>query len=641
MATKQQLEALASMSNKYGSDAEYVLAGGGNTSFKDSKTLYVKGSGTALATIRADQFVRMDRASLEKIWDKKYSDVEKEREAQVLADMMDSRVKGETGRPSVETLLHDLFPYKYVLHLHPGKVNGLTCSKKAAEESAKLFPDAVFIKNSKPGYILAALCKGKAAEFEKKHGCFPKVLILQNHGIFFSDDSVEAIDKLAEDVMKKLDKKCGKLPSFKPAEYDKDKVTLLAPYIRMAYGEGKAATAHFASCPAVLDGAYPSNAVTPDHIVYCKAQSLILPADIKPEKIAEKFAEFKKKNGYLPKVVFVKKLGVFTCGATYKEALTALSVLVDALKVRAYAEGFGGFAALPKALADFIVNWEVESYRAKVSLAGAPAKRLDKKIAVVTGAAQGFGAGIAEYMANDGAYVVIADMNAQGAADMAAKLPNATSVAVNVTSEESVKDMLDFVAAEYGGLDIFVNCAGVVKAGSLDEMTERNFDFVTNVNYKGYFLCAKYASKIMKSQRAAAPSYLADIIEINSKSGLAGSNKNFAYAGSKFGGLGLTQSFALELAPYGIKVNAVCPGNFLGGPLWSDPKNGLFVQYLKAGKVPGAKTVADVRRFYEAKVPLGRGCEPVDVVRAIYYIVEQEYETGQAVPVTGGQNMLN
>ena len=141
-------------------------------------------------------------------------------------------------------------------------------------------------------------------------------------------------------------------------------------------------------------------------------------------------------------------------------------------------------------------------------------------------------------------------------------------------------------------------------------------------------------------QHRANPAYWSDIIQINSKSGLVGSKKNFAYAGSKFGGIGLTQSFALELVEDGIKVNAVCPGNFLDGPLWSDPEKGLFVQYLRAGKVPGAKTIADVKRAYEAKVPMGRGCTTADVLKAILYLIEQQYETGQALPVTGGQEML-
>ena len=112
------------------------------------------------------------------------------------------------------------------------------------------------------------------------------------------------------------------------------------------------------------------------------------------------------------------------------------------------------------------------------------------------------------------------------------------------------------------------------------------------------------------------------------------------HAGGKFGGIGLTQSFALELVSDRIKVNSVCPGNFFDGPLWSNPERGLFVQYLNSGKVPGARTIEDVKRFYEAKVPMNRGCFPADVAKAILYSVEQKYETGQAIPVTGGQVML-
>ncbi|TFG60766.1 MAG: SDR family NAD(P)-dependent oxidoreductase [Spirochaetales bacterium] len=273
------------------------------------------------------------------------------------------------------------------------------------------------------------------------------------------------------------------------------------------------------------------------------------------------------------------------------------------------------------------------------------------KIAVVTGGAQGFGEGIVREFLKAGAFVWIADLNAEGAAGLSDELNGQAGktmtlpVSVNVTDETSVAAMVDTITAAAGGFDIFVNNAGVLKAGSVKTMDLASFKFVTEVNYTGYFLCAKYASRVMAMQNLAAQKsgsakYFSDIIQINSKSGLEGSNRNGAYAGGKFGGLGLTQSFALELVEDNIKVNSVCPGNFFEGPLWSDPEKGLFVQYLKAGKIPGARSIEDVKAFYEAKVPMKRGCLAGDVVKAMFYIIEQKYETGQAVPVTGGQIML-
>ena len=268
--------------------------------------------------------------------------------------------------------------------------------------------------------------------------------------------------------------------------------------------------------------------------------------------------------------------------------------------------------------------------------------RLSGKIAIVTGGAQGFGFGIAQALTREGAQVVIANRGAkQGLAAVEQLGDHSCFVPCDVSDPASVEQLIIQTVEKLGGIDLFVSNAGVLTAGALPDMTPQAFDTVTRTNYYGFFYCAKYVSEIMKVEYEADNSLWFDIVQINSKSGLVGSKANFAYAGAKFGGIGLTQSFALELIPWQIKVNAVCPGNFYDGPLWSDPEKGLFVQYLKAGKVPGAKTVEDVKEYYLSKAPIRRGCTPEDVAKAIFYCVEQTYETGQAIPVTGGQTMLN
>ena len=651
------LPSLVEMSNRYGKNPDYVLAGGGNTSFKDLQYLWVKASGQALSTIGEAGFVKLSRARLSVIFERSYSADPDTREAQVLSDMMESRCPGEEAkRPSVEALLHNLIPSAYVLHLHPTAVGGFVCSKNAKAVFDELFAaDSIWIPQAMPGYYLATIVKDAQEAFKAAKGAYPTYIFLENHGVFLGGETVEEVDAAWNALTERLNGYAAKLGRTFPVwdasqtEYDATLAASTAPAIRgLAFPGGQQGVVLFDASPIVRKAtankesfAKVYTAFSPDHLVYCGADSLFIGADDIDGNLRAAAAEKP-----LPRVIGVEGLGLFTTGVTSREAHNAANLFRSAAGVAEAAEIFGGGKPLSDELVSAISNWEVERYRKGVSSGKTSGGRLAGKVALITGAAQGFGRGIAEELAAEGAYIAAADLNYEGAQNLAAELcekygaGSALAIAANVGDEDQVREMTEKTAIYFGGIDIFISNAGIVRAGGLEAMTLSNFQLSTTINYTAFFLGTKYASRIMKRQHAFDPEAMFDVIQINSKSGLEGSNKNFAYAGSKFGGIGLVQSFALELCADNVKVNAVCPGNFLEGPLWMDPVKGLFVQYLNSGKVPGAKTVEDVKRHYESKVPMNRGCRVHDVAVAIFYLVEQKYETGQAVPVTGGQVMM-
>lgn len=490
---------------------------------------------------------------------------------------------------------------EHPVHNQSALVNGLACSKNGKTVCKELFPHALWMESE--NFIQ------EIATYKQDNNSFPKMIFCKNNGVIIAGDSkkeIEAVEKKVIDVLNKFYMKKGIKTDLIIGKKDEKYIYETAPGLRTLLSETRVQT--IVSLPPfkTAGGSVFANSATchlkrPEKSKKCKTQ-----------------------------VLTVDEKAVFCAAPDYAAALklaetTKLEALVEQLSVAC-----GG------------INYLKSEYPECIKRKG----RLYGKVAIVTGGAQGFGFGIAQELAAEDAVVAIADMNIEGASKAAEKLceqfgaNKAFALEVNISSEESVAKMFHDLVLKTGGLDLLVANAGVLRAGSVKSLSKKDWDFVTDINYSGYFLCAKYAAQVMAIQNKNGNGWT-DIVQVNSKSGLVGSNRNSAYAGSKFGTIGLTQSFALELVDDHIKVNSVCPGNFFDGPLWSDPKNGLFVQYLESNKVPGAKTLEDVKKFYESKIPMNRGCFPADVAKAIMYTVDQQYETGQAIPVTGGQVMLN
>ena len=651
----KEIQQLIEISQFYGRDSRFVIAGGGNTSYKNAEKIWVKASGSSLATITEDGFAVLDRAKLNLMSDKVYSANAAEREEQVKNDLADATItKGK--RPSVETSMHNVIDFAFVVHMHPTLVNGLMCAQNAQADLQKLFGSkALYIEYTDPGYVLFKKVEDAIKAFRAEDGAEPAVIWLQNHGIFVAANSIEEVKVLYTKVLDTLEK-AVKFPVPTEERATCSCTEQILPGIRMILStEGlktlkvrkNALVKHFYDTEEAQ--AKIAKPFTPDAIVYCKSNYIFL-NDEEPEAVlaeaAKQIPAFTAKFGYQPKVILIKGIGLVAVGDNAAQCDIILDVFEDAMKIAFFSESFGGPHPMTQAQIDFIDNWEVENYRRSVAAGGA-AGRAENKTIIVTGAAQGFGEGIARCLLQEGANIVVADMNETVGRvtverfNVMAKSNRAIFVKTNVSEIPSIENLVHETICNFGAIDTFISNAGVLRAGGLEDMTPEDFEFVTKINYNAYFYCTKVVSRVMKLQTKYAPEYYADIIQVNSKSGLRGSKANFAYAGGKFGGIGLTQSFALELAPFRIKVNSICPGNFYEGPLWSDPENGLFVQYLNAGKVPGAKTIEDVKEFYLAQVPMKKGCSPEDVTKGALYLMEQCGETGQALPITGGQVMLS
>lgn len=368
------ISALVELSRRYGSDPDWVLAGGGNTSWKDGSTLYVKASGTALGDISEDGFCAMDRDSLDAIWAKRYPAAAEEREAAVLADLMAARRPGEPKRPSVETLMHGLFPQAYVVHTHPALVNGLACARGGREAFDRIFSDiAIWAPFVEPGYILARTVKDAMEEYRARRGDYPEIMVMQNHGLLVAADSPARIDELSALVVGRLRAELARVPALSGQAVDARRAADAAARLSALAGEGAsggAASILFRADAEILRRAVSrqsfaplSSAFCPDHIVYAGHEFLYAES---PAAIEAAWIDYRARNGVAPKIAVVGGAGAFALCASESASRTALLLFVDACKIAAYAESFGGYLHMASDKIEFIRGWEVEKYRASL-----------------------------------------------------------------------------------------------------------------------------------------------------------------------------------------------------------------------------------------------------------------------------------
>jgi len=372
------MKELIEISQFYGKNKAFVIAGGGNTSFKDDEHIWIKASGVALETIDEEGFVCLSREMLKVIALKSYSADSNQREAEVKADLAKSIVSDGNKRPSVETSMHEVIDYSFVVHTHPTKVNGMMCSNNAKQVCLELFgEEALFIPYTDPGYVLFKKVVSEIESFKAKQGYSPKMIFLENHGVFVAANTIEEIRGIYNLIMQKLDSRIQvKLPSDSPQPYSSalvEKVKELHPGFATfsALGRTSDLIKHFVSTGNSFKKADTS--FSPDDIVYCKAHYLFLDKEGNEknqiEEARQKIRDYFSKYGYLPKVLAIEGEGIIAVEENIKSAENVLEVFTNILKISFYSEYFGGPKFMTKEQIAFIDNWEVENYRRKMAKA--------------------------------------------------------------------------------------------------------------------------------------------------------------------------------------------------------------------------------------------------------------------------------
>jgi rhamnulose-1-phosphate aldolase/alcohol dehydrogenase len=669
------VEDLVYRSNLLGADRALANRGGGNTSSKGStidhagrqtRTLWVKGSGTDLATITAAGFAALRLDEISPV---------REREAMADAEMVDylrrCALDPDQPRPSIETLLHAFVPAPHVDHTHPDAVIALTsCPAGRRLVEAEFGEDAIWLDYQRPGFAMSKRI-GELLDANPR----ARAALLEKHGLVtWGETSEEAYRSTIEFVTRSADAlaragegRFGLGGSGVDAAPDDEADRLLTAALPVLRGELLADTssvilevdrsseavafASSARAPEVSQIGAPC----PDHLVNTKHKPLVVDFDPDRDSAAElqerlrtgvkEYAAWYR--GYYernlteesrpfsmdpagPRIVLLPGIGIVASGADAGKAQFSRELYERAIAVESAADAAGGFSSLSEPEAFAIEYWPLERY--KLSQAPPPAE-LSGRIALVTGGASGIGRATALGLADLGAHVAIADLNGDGAVEVAAEISSrhgdrhAIGVQADVTSEEAVQEAVRRVVLAYGGLDILVCSAGLAMSAPVTETSLRDWEKSYSVLVRGYFLAAREAFRVLSEQGRGG-----SIVFVGSKNALVAGANAAAYSSAKAASLHLARSLAEEGGAHGIRVNVVNPDAVIeGSAIWSSE-----------WKAERASTYGvseeDLPAFYRERTTLKVNIHPEDVAEAIAFFVTDRSakSTGNVLNVDGG-----
>jgi rhamnulose-1-phosphate aldolase/alcohol dehydrogenase len=669
------LDALVYRSNLLGADRALANQGGGNTSAKETvidhagretRVLWVKGSGTDLATITAAGFpgLRLDELLLLRARDEMD-------DATMVDYLLRSALRPDQPRPSIETLLHAFVGAEHVDHTHPDAVIALTSTPEGRRLAVDTFGDeAVWLDYQRPGFDLSRRI-GLLLDEQPT----ARAVLLERHGLVTwaatGEESyrttLEFVTRGAEAIERAAKGGFG-LGGRKVAELREDEANALLsrslPALRgalLADSDGlilevdrspeAVAFASSARAPEVSQVGAPC----PDHLINTKHKPLVVGFDPQmqgPDELRDAFVqgaeEFSRwyRDYYErnlddetrqfpidpagPRVVVVPGVGIVTAGADAARARFTRDLYHRAIAVEDAADALGGFRSLSESEAFAIEYWPLERYK----LAQAPARdELTGRVAMITGGASGIGRSAARALAVRGAHVVIGDLNADGATEVAEELVSsyglrrALAVPVDVTDEAAVQELTRRTVLEYGGIDILVSSAGLATSAPITETTLEDWELNYAVLARGYFLASREAFRVMEEQGRGG-----SIVFVASKNALVAGANAAAYSSAKAASLHLARCLAEEGGPHGIRVNTVNPDAVIrGSSIWSSD--------WKAERASAYGVAADeLQSFYRGRTKLGVNVYPEDVAEAIAFLAgpRSAKSTGNVLNVDGG-----